>query len=174
MNSKIYALTVAGLAVTGILLAACENMPGLRASATVPEDTGASDQPRLTRFSDIPVPTGAKMNIARSLILGPVDGWVGRLVFNAGANSQTIYQFYAREMPAFDWREITRVRAQVSILTYTRGARTATVQISAATLGGTIVSIIMAPSTRGKAPMALSPKPAPAPISTAPLKKAPR
>jgi hypothetical protein len=170
MNNKKYALAVVGLAVTGILLTACENMPGLRASATAPEETGTTDQPRLTRFSDIPVPSGAKMNVARSLILGPVDGWVGRLVFNAGANSQTIFQFYVREMPSFDWREITRVRAQVSILTYTRGARTATVQISTATLGGTIVSIIMAPSTKGGAPMARSPRPAPAPKPTAPLK----
>ncbi len=130
------------LLVLGLLLAACENTPGLRASASAPEAAQA-DQPRLTRFTDIPIPAGAKMNVTRSLILGPMEGWVGRLVFNAAAGTQTLFQFYTREMPRFDWQEISRVRAQVSILTYTRGARTATVQISSTTLGGSVVSVTM-------------------------------
>ena len=156
-------LAVAGLAVVGLLLAACENTPGIRASSAVPEGS-SPEGPRLTRFSDIPIPAGARMNVTRSLILGPMDGWVGRLVFNTSTGSQTLFQFYTREMPRFDWQEVTRVRAQVSILTYTRGVRTATVQISSTTLGGAAVSITMAPSTAGKAPMA----PAAAPVQTAP------
>jgi hypothetical protein len=129
----------------------------------------AAEQPRLTRFSDIPIPAGAKMNVTRSLILGPADAWVGRLVFNASTGSQTLYQFYTREMPRFHWQEVTRVRAQVSILTYTRGERTATVQISATTLGGSVVSITMAPSTRGGASMA----PRSPTVDSAPLAPAP-
>ena len=169
MTNNRFALAAAGLAVAGLLLAACENMSGIRASSTAPEGS-SPEQPRLTRFSDIPVPEGARMNVTRSLILGPVDGWVGRLVFNTSTGSQILFQFYAREMPRFDWQEISRVRAQVSILTYTRGARTATVQISSTTLGGAVVSITMAPSTRGKTPMV----PSSAPVQTAPIQSAPR
>jgi hypothetical protein len=177
-NSK-YALAAAGLAVAGLLLAACENMSGIRASSTVPQGS-APEQPRLTRFSDIPIPAGARMNVTRSLILGPVDGWVGRLVFNTSTGSQTLFQFYAREMLRFDWQELARIRAQVSILTYSRGARTATVQISSTTLGGAVVSITMAPSTKGKTPMAPSSRPmtsppvTSAPVTTAPMQPPPR
>ena len=169
MTIKNSALTVAGLTVCVLWLAACENMSGIRESSTEPPGS-ALEQPRLTRFSDIPIPAGAKMNVTRSLILGPTEGWVGRLVFNASTGSQTLFQFYAREMPGFDWQEISRVRAEVSILTYTRGARTATVQISSATLGGSVVSVTMAPSTRGKTPMV----PSSAPVTTAPMQPAPR
>ena len=169
MTIKNSALTVAGLTVCVLWLAACENTPVLGASSAAPQGAVA-DQPRLTRFSDIPIPAGAKMNVTRSLILGPTEGWVGRLVFNASTGSQTLFQFYAREMPGFDWQEISRVRAEVSILTYTRGARTATVQISSTTLGGAAVSVTMAPSTRGKTPMV----PSSAPVTTAPMQPAPR
>jgi hypothetical protein len=174
MIIKNSALTVAGLTVCALWLAACENTPVIGASSAPPQGAVA-DQPRLTRFSDIPIPAGAKMNVTRSLILGPTEGWVGRLVFSASTGSQTLFQFYAREMPRFEWQEISRVRAEVSILTYTRGARTATVQISSATLGGSVVSVTMAPSTRGKTPMVPSPMvPSAAPVTTAPMQPAPR
>ncbi|MDH3241977.1 MAG: hypothetical protein OEO83_15085 [Alphaproteobacteria bacterium] len=159
----------------GLALGACQNPPQIGASETTDEGP-AADQPRLTRFSDIPIPAGAQMNVTRSLILGPADAWVGRLVFNASTGSQTLYQFYTREMPRFKWQEVTRVRAQVSILTYTRGARTATVQISSTTLGGSVVSVTMAPATRPAAPQSgtmaptapAAPRPETAPLSPAP------
>lgn len=133
------------LGFTGLILAACEDTSGLRASRTAPE--GAIDQPPLTRFTDIPIPKGAKMDMSASLILGPTESWVGRLVFSVSAGAQSMFQFYAREMPRYDWQEIARVRAEASILTYTRGNRTVTVQISSTTLGGSEVSLTMAPST---------------------------
>jgi hypothetical protein len=161
--------------ILGLALAACQNPPEIGPSQATP-DGPTADQPRLTRFSDIPIPAGAQMNVTRSLILGPTDAWVGRLVFNASTGSQTLYQFYTREMPRFKWQEVTRVRAQVSILTYTRGARTATVQISSTTLGGSVVSVTMAPSVRRSAPqhgtMAPTAPAAPRP-QTAPLDPAP-
>ncbi len=153
------------LGITGFFLGACEATSGLRASRTAPQ--GAAEQPRLTRFTDIPVPKGAKMDMSASLILGPTDVWVGRLVFSVSGGAQSMFQFYAREMPRFDWREIARVRAEVSILTYTRGNRTATIQISSATLGGSEVTMTMAPSTRrglttigpaGRAPVDVTPR----------------
>lgn len=168
MSNLTRALAPACLILAGFGLGSCENTPGISASQAT-EEGPTSDQPRLTRFSDIPIPAGAKMNVTRSLILGPVDAWVGRLVFNASSGSQTLYQFYTREMPRFHWREVTRVRAQVSILTYSRGRRTATVQISSTTLGGSVVSITMAPATRPVGSMSpASPK-----VETAPMAPAP-
>ena len=150
-----YKFFVILLGFTGILLAACEDTSGLRASRTAPQ--GKSEQPRLTRFTDIPIPKDAKMDMSASLILGPTEVWVGRLVFSASEGAQSMFQFYAREMPRYDWREIARVRTEVSILTYTRGNRTATVQISSTTLGGSEVSLTMAPSTRRGATMGSAP-----------------
>ena len=95
--------------------------------------------------------------MSASLILGPTDTWVGRLVFSISGEAQSIFQFYAQEMPRFDWQEIARFRAAVSVLTYTRGNRTATVQVSSSTLGGSKVSITMAPSTRRGSSMGTPP-----------------
>jgi hypothetical protein len=152
---KKYTLFVVLLGFTGVFLAACEDTSGLRASRTAPQ--GSSERPSLTRFTDIPIPKGAKMDMSASLILGPTEVWVGRLVFSVSGGAQSIFQFYAREMPRFDWREIARVRSEVSVLTYTRGNRTATVQISSTTLGGSEVSLTMAPSTRRGATMGRAP-----------------
>ncbi len=162
MMKKIAFLAVL-LGFTGVILTACEDTSGLRASRTAPQ--GGAEQPRLTRFTDIPIPKDAKMDMSASLILGPTDTWVGRLVFGISGGAQSIFQFYAREMPRFDWREIARVRTEVSYLTYTRGNRTATVQISSNTLGGSEVSITMAPSTQRGATMGSAPI---APVQTLP------
>jgi hypothetical protein len=150
----------------GLTLIACEGTSGLRASRTAPQ-SGAT-QPSLTRFTDIPIPKGAKMDMSASLILGPTEAWVGRLVFSTSKGAQAIFQFYAQEMPRFDWQEIARVRTENSILTYTRGNRTATIQVSSTTLGGSEVSLTMAPSTRRGAAMGAAPTSPVAPVDVTP------
>jgi len=106
--------------------------------------------PNLTKFSDIPIPANASMNTRRSLILGAHDSWIGRLVFSSTSfNSQKAFEFYTREMPAFGWQEITRIRSRVKVLSYMRGGRAATIQISSTTLGGTEVDITISPLAQG-------------------------
>jgi hypothetical protein len=97
------------------------------------------------RFSDVPIPKGADMDTERSLVLGNREAWVGRLVMKVSDRTGTMYDFYARQMPGFGWQPVTSVRSDVSVLTFTRGDRVATVQLLSRTLWGSEIWLTVSP-----------------------------
>ncbi len=136
-------LCLAGLALA---LAACASTTPLTSTTSDPQ-TGAptSADAAYGHFTDIPIPARAEMDLERSLILGSTDEWLGRVVLGTAETVPEVFDFYRREMPSFGWGEITVVRAEVSVLTYDRTGRVATVQIQKSTLGGADVSITVSP-----------------------------
>ena len=85
------------------------------------------------------------MDLERSLVLGERESWIGRLVMNVGNSGGKVYDFFFSEMPRFNWTPVTTVRAETSVLSYTRGERVATIQIKKRTLGGSNISLIVSP-----------------------------
>jgi hypothetical protein len=144
-------LTAAG----AIALAGCERTTPLTASSR-PAEQGVQAGPGFAQFSDIPVPAGAQMDLERSLVLGEREGWIGRVVMTTSQSADRAYDFFFNEMPRFDWSPITTVRAETSVLTYTRGDRVATIQIQGRTIGGANVSVIVSPKGRPPPPPATS------------------
>ena len=71
------------LGVSAILISGCENTASLSASSR-PNSEGAVSEPSFAQFSDVPVPTGAKMDLQRSLVLGERDAWIGSEVSTKG------------------------------------------------------------------------------------------
>ena len=51
--------------------------------------------------------------------------------------------------PEFGWQEITSVRSQISVLTFTRAERVLTVQIQSKTISGSEMDITVAPRESG-------------------------
>lgn len=98
------------------------------------------------------------MDVERSLVLGARDNWIGRLSMDTSGSSSQSYDFFIREMPKFGWQEITSVRSEVSVLTYSRSDRVATIQIRNKTLGGSSIDITVSP--RGRPPAAAPQMPA--------------
>jgi hypothetical protein len=125
-------------------LSGCGFSTPLTPSSKTPEVPG-TDQAGAPQFTDIPIPAGARMDLDRSLVLGPRDSWLGRLAFSSSAAPNDVFEFYAREMPRFNWTGITAVRAATSVLSYSRDERIATVQISRTTLGGSDVMVTISP-----------------------------
>ncbi len=142
-------LILEGLCAAMLLAAVggCSTGPPLIAS-TSPDKPGGPDQPAFSQFSDIPLPAGAKMDLQRSLVLGDAEAWIGRLVMTTPDTGGAMYDFYFREMPRFNWIQITSVRAETSVLTYTRSGRVATIQITGRTIGGSLVSVTVSPRGR--------------------------
>ena len=130
----------------------------------------ALDKAQAQQFTESPIPAGARMDLERTLILGPRETWIGRLVFTSGAGPNDLFDFYNRELPRFGWSGITAVRAGTSVLSFSRGERIATVQISRTTLGGSEVLVTISPrggmdnSSGGFAP------PSNAPVNRPPLR----
>ncbi len=140
-------------------LAACALTEPLTPSR---RDTGSpqSSTNAIAQFSDIPMPENAIMNLDESLVLGSRDRWLGRLVFRSPMAPGAIFDFFLQEMPNFGWQEITGVRAAVSVLTYDRDDRVATIQIERGTILGSMVRLTVSP--RGRTP-------ATPPVSRSPL-----
>jgi hypothetical protein len=135
-------LTALALAAS---LAGCGFSTPLTPSSKAPESGMPADQAQAPQFTDIPIPAGARMDLDRSLVLGARDSWLGRLAFTSSASPNDMFEFYAREMPRFNWIGITAVRAGTSVLSYNRDERVATVQISRTTLGGSEVLVTISP-----------------------------
>ncbi len=147
--SNIRRWTSVGAVVALLATGACQERAALVSNGG-PVSTGAEAERGFVQFPDIPIPSGATMDLERSLVLGARDAWIGRLAMHVGGGPGALYDFYSREMGRHGWREITSVRSEVSVLTYGRGERVATVQIRGVTLRGTRVDVTV--SLRGHRP----------------------
>lgn len=132
--------------LTAILLTGCTQGIGVTPSTTnATRGQLTAPPPSFAQFRDIPIPTGAKMAVDRTLVLGPQESWLGRLVLDTSNSPTSMFDFYKQRTPQFGWREITSVRSAVSVLTYGRGERVMTVQIRAKTIAGSELDITLSP-----------------------------
>jgi hypothetical protein len=129
-----------------LALAGCNGTTLNPSSKTEPNE---QLQPSFSDFSDLPIPTSAHMNVDRSLILGPKDSWLGRLVFHSSNSASESFDFYTNGMPRFNWQPVAVVRGATSSMTYTRSDRVAAIQITGTTFGGSDIEITVAPAANG-------------------------
>ena len=153
--------TVCALGAIALLVGvgACQQLPELPASEAPPAPEGAEGVAQTFQpITDVPIPEGARLDTDRSLVLGGGDHWTGRLVIAISDSAAEAFGRYARDMPRFGWQHITSVQAEVSILTFARELRVATIQIEGKTLGGSTVTMVMSPrASEADAPSATSP-----------------
>ena len=102
------------------------------------------------QFTDLPIPEGAVMDLEHTLILGTQERWIGRLALETSADAPAVFDLYQTEMSSYGWQEVTAVRAEVSVMTFVRGERVATIQIQSNSLRGTEVDVTVSP--RGATP----------------------
>jgi len=128
-----------------LAMGACSGLVNTIVSPEASVDDGKPTRASFARFPDLPMPIKAELNMARTLVFGTNDSWIGRLVISASHSSNDMFDFYKQEMSGFDWQEITSVRSDTSVMTYIRDERVATIQISNAPLRGARVTITVSP-----------------------------
>ena len=132
------------MALTVVVLTGCGSRTNL--------PPAQSDQPvaNTQLLVDIPIPANATMDNERSIILADRDHWVGRVVMRFWHSTSELTAFYQAQMPSFGWEPVMAVTSATSILTYTHGDHSATVQIEDSNLGlKSQVSITVAPRPNG-------------------------
>lgn len=146
-------------------LAACT--PTMSTGSQPGRGDASSGQGRsaLDQVADVPVPADSSVDLDRSIILGDLDSWSGRLAISSSHSANEMFDFYRQQMPRFGWTELSVVRAANSVLTFMRENRVATVQIVGGRLYGARIELIVAPrgvqSTPGAAPPAAAGAPIP-------------
>ena len=140
---KILGAPSAAVLAACVAVSACTNQVGVAPAtgASGPSETRVS----FARFPDLPLPSEAEINLDRTLVFGGDDAWIGRLVISASGDPNDLFDFFKQKLGGYGWQEITSVRAAVSVLTYTRQQRVATIQIQGRTLRGSEVTITVSP-----------------------------
>ena len=133
---------------SALVLGACSQGAPLQPTSSAPSGIEKS----FSLLTDIPIPPNATLDVERSLILGDLDRWTGRIILNVGQGAPQTFALYQTEMTNFGWEPIMSVQAEVSVLSFARGERAATVQIENRTLGGSTVSVTVAPRQSGPVP----------------------
>lgn len=130
-----------------LAIAAALLLAGCGTSTSLPP-TQAGDPQQQADFAlltDIPIPSGATMDNDRSLILGDKDRWTGRVVMKLWKSAPEATAFYQQQMPAFGWEPIMAATSGISVMSYVRADRAATVQIESATMWGSTVRVTVGP-----------------------------
>lgn len=161
LDSLIRTVAIAALLVVG---ACSQKMAVTPPASGSGSGSGGGPVEGFTTFPDMPMPSGGEIDVERTLIFGTGDAWFGRMVLNTSHNTGDMFTFYRESLPGFGWKEITAVRAAVSVLTYVRDERVATIQIQARTIRGSEVTITVSPHG---VPVT------PAPAAAAPMPRAP-
>jgi len=72
----------------------------------------------LLRIKDIPFIKQTSIDIERSLILGEGKSWSGQILLNIPEPKPAVFNFYAKNIDEFGWKEQTSIRGETSILNY--------------------------------------------------------
>ncbi len=136
------------LASAGWGLAACANTAPIMSSSsgsTGQNSSGAgTNVSAYSQFPDIPVPSGTKINMKKTLVFGNKP-WYGQLALEASANANQMFDFYRENLGQYGWQEVTSVRAPTSILTYATDDRVLAISIQGGTITGSNVTVTVSP-----------------------------
>ena len=125
-----------------MLLAACAS------SGDSPTGTpGEVQEIQLQLLGDMPLPAASRIIGSDSLIIGRGDNWVGRVVLSGVQTPTDIYAFFQSEYPRAGWTTVSAVKSKTSILVFTKGDRTSTIELNEGAFSGpkTIITITASP-----------------------------
>lgn len=97
---------------------------------------------------DMPLPPGATVRAQDTLVMGTGNRWTGRISLAVAGEPQNAFTFFRDGLPGAGWALMSSSFSRLSVLTFAKGDRIATVQIQAANFGGNDVSITVTPAVR--------------------------
>jgi hypothetical protein len=139
-RSRVSAGYLAVGAIALFALGACSNL----------SDDANPTNNQVAQITDLPLPRGYDVNHGDTIVLGEGERMSGRLVYTINSSAPDMVDYFRREMPNSGWTELSVFRASTSVMTYMRGARVATIQVSPRTLFGAYVEMVIAPTTNGR------------------------
>ena len=141
---KIHTLKVGTLALFfSAFLGACAS------SGDSPTGTANEVQEIQTQLlGDMPLPAASKIIGSDSLIIGRGDNRVGRVLLSGVQTPTDIYAFFQSEYPRAGWTTVSAVKSKTSILVFTKGDRTATVELNEGSFTGPKTFIVITSSPK--------------------------
>ena len=133
-----------GTALSLTILSGCMSTGLLTTTAGIGTTTG--NAPVVANsFADIPIAPSDFIDVQRSLLLNTGEQWIGRAVLKSSQALSEAFGYYQANMSQYGWIAITSVQANISVLTFEKGQRVATIHIEPSTLLGSVISITVTP-----------------------------
>jgi len=141
LNPSIKAMSL----MLGLIFVSACSLP----ATTIPTSGGqtlAGDSQVVTNsYADIPIAANDELAVDKSLLLNTGEQWIGRAVLKSKQDTVQAFEYYMTNMPTHGWINITSVQSEISVLSYEKGNRVATIQIERGTLRGSQISVTVSP-----------------------------
>lgn len=131
-----------GLVVSILILAGCAASPS---KVTVPATEGDDTIFVPNSFADIPIAANDAVDLENSLLLNTGANWIGRAVLKSVQDVDTAFAYYQSNMATLGWVSVTSVQSKVSVLTFEKGSRVATVQIKESGRRASYITVTVSP-----------------------------
>lgn len=106
-------------------------LAGCSSTALNSSSPGESTKPTVAQVQgNTPLPPGAVIKQDKSFIIGTGDNWFGRMTLNIGRDANIAHRFFVQTYPQNGWTLVSSVRTARSLLIYTKGDRTVTIEIT--------------------------------------------
>jgi len=129
---------------------------GAMGNAPMTSDSTVSGVTAKQLAGDVPLPQGAVIKQQDTLVMGAGNTWMGRLSLSVSGEPQSVFAWFRDNMPGAGWTLTSSSFSRLSLLTFTKAERTATIQIQGSSFSGNEVLITVAPVVR---PAAAAPRP---------------
>ena len=123
--------------LSAALLVACGTT-----STTLEGSVDTTTRMGLDQLGRTPLPVGAKLRGQDSLIFGGGDNWMGRAVVELPIDASNSFNFFAEQYPLQGWATVAAVRGKKNLLVFTRGDRSATIEMDEGSFLGTLLATI--------------------------------
>ncbi|MDZ4189999.1 MAG: hypothetical protein U1D25_18105 [Hydrogenophaga sp.] len=131
-------------ASTALALLGCSSMGNVQMG----NDSTMTEATAKQLAGDVPLPQGAVIKQQDTLVMGSGNTWMGRLSLTVPGEAQPAFAWFRDNLPAAGWTLTSSSFSKLSLLTFTKAERVATVQMQGSNFGGNEVLITVAPAVR--------------------------
>lgn len=129
---------------TALVTLACSSM----GSTPLGNDSTVTEATAKQLGGDVPLPPGAVIKQQDTLVMGSGNTWMGRLSLTVSGEPQSVFAYFRDSLPGAGWTLTSSSFSKLSLLTFTKAERVATVQMQGTNFGGNEVLITVAPAAR--------------------------
>lgn len=130
--------------VISAALQACSGLAG----GGMAGDPGASAD-LATIVGRLPLPDGAKVKVAQSMVVAPGEQWIGQIRIEIPQSRTAAYAFFMKSLPQAGWLHRSGVLGERSILHFGSRTRMLSVEINPGSWGGSLVILTAIPDNAG-------------------------
>jgi hypothetical protein len=111
------------------------------------KDGGGPPEPSAKQLAgDMPIPQGATIRPQDTLVMGAGNRWMGRITLTVPGEPQNVFAYYRDGLPGAGWSLTSSSYSKLSLLTFIKADRVATIQMQASSFGGNEVTITVTPA----------------------------